>query len=932
MLPASVVRQVNDALAKSNLKAALEALSGFQDLRWHDLPPLDKKAVSSFGEKLQNDPYSQQLLAEAMFSENRTLRLFSKRLLQSLKHPPCIAKPLRLAFESYLHKTPAIPFSYRPDEAAKRREQNEIVENAFSMLLKIDPDEFLDLIAKILPDIAEAQKRKYKAQEIEKQMRERAEEIFAKRFGHLGIDFIEMPSRLRREFNEIVAKDQEFQRLERELQELVGESQTLLEDGEIVRYAVSSVLHDATRLDRNKEPSEIGQKLCSRFWHWVEDGLLKGDIVGLEFLYAFYSQIDDFLGESELLNKTLPLLISAKQSPPQFENLKLRELWLNGFLKLLSRLKWTVFFVRAEELPKELTPAAVLSLKIGEKEIDRMVDDLASELRSKRGEEVNEFSAFEDLKHKIVENFQTIDERTQALLKPPVVEEWLLKNYGQIPEILDWAKNVYISRGDLIWHWSQQPDWQSQMPILREKVIPVLMQKVHEIASEMQALKSRRKTGKEIALKEIALTESEKQILTEREQKSILGARKQRRLWELEEELEDIFKVFAMLGTPEIYQQLLDKAEKQKSKVWLEIVHIAVTNAPSDLQLLKMMKERVKRWNDKKLLSIIDDKVIYSISDQCYLNWLKEQDLLVAHRVAISPPFPRAELPKPAPELLPILEEAMNVRKETDFTENANCFGVSALYCFGTKETKEKVKAILQSNVNILDFSYLLCLAILRRDYELIPSLLKHARYWLYEPDFVAFFETLLKEAPQELPEVTKGVLNCLAEETDKQKAKIAIKMLEKILDRLDLFESNLDSLLLMVDSVLPEVAIFGMERLRQLVQAGLLKKEILRDLSQKLGEKVWSDQTKVTKSAVELLTTIGESDAEFAPSVIDALIEALGVNTKSVVELAIKGIAKVVSKHSTLLPKSAEERIQDAVERFSIRPSKPLQRLLSSV
>ncbi|MCX7968119.1 MAG: hypothetical protein N3B10_06460 [Armatimonadetes bacterium] len=77
-----------------------------------------------------------------MFSDKRNLRLFSKRLLRSLKHPTSITKPPRLALESYLRKTLATPVSYRPDEAAKRRKQNEINGMHFPCCSKATPTSF----------------------------------------------------------------------------------------------------------------------------------------------------------------------------------------------------------------------------------------------------------------------------------------------------------------------------------------------------------------------------------------------------------------------------------------------------------------------------------------------------------------------------------------------------------------------------------------------------------------------------------------------------------------------------------------------------------------------------------------------------------------------------------------------------------------------
>jgi len=924
MLPPLVAEQVNEALREGNLGIALKVLDEYQDLGWHDLPTLNKKAVSALSGKLQENPALQQMLVSAMFSSNRTLRLFAKRLLQSLKHPKCIAKPLRSTLESYLRKTRAILFSNQPNEAAKRRAQIETLEDAFTALLKSEPEEFLNLLVKILPELSESYQRRRQLWKIREQMRKIAEQVFKRSFGHLGLSLDEAPRKVRREVEKLVFEDPEFIRLAREMEKLESQMQTLLGNGENVIDTLVSVLGDLAGFGK-KEPTDLGQKLREQFWQWVEDGMLKGALVGLQLLQVFDAGY--ILGLPELRAKAFPLLQKAKQAISQLKGNEVRRLWVEAFLELLIEFKWAaVIEVAPKDLPEELTPEAILALKIGEEEVDREIDELVKELkrRKKSKMEFEEELDFESVKRAIAESLRTVDERVDALLNPPVVRQWLLRHFGKVPVSLNWVREATISPSDLLKYWSKQPDWQDQLPILREKATALLMKELREIASEIQKLLRRRMTDNH----QSSIGE---QTLEEQGQIVVVGS--QERLWKLREKLRSIVEILVELNPSYACQQILDEAERRKKRVWDFIVLVAVDHAPSDLKLLMELVSRLQHHQrrDIRPLAVAVKKAASVIAEKCYRNWLEKQNLWLPNMNEIPKPLPIADLPEPDPQLLSSLERIrpfIPLLPQSHFAHWSLGFLVSSLYCFGKRG---EVKTILRDESTSIDVTDLIWLAILRRDYELLPLLLRHASYWFDEPYLLAFFEALCEEAPQELPKIFRELLTFLVEETDPPKAKIALKMLEKISDRLDLFENNAEFLLPMIDSTIPQVSVFAMGQLKRLVQVGLLPVEALRELTQKLDEKIWSAQAGIAKNAVELMIAIGERDAELAPIVIDKLTETLSVNSRSVLELVIKGLAKIAAKHNIVLPEPTKEQIKNATKRFYLRLTKPLQKLLST-
>jgi hypothetical protein len=600
VLERTIAQRIETALERGDWSVVVDALDKFPDLRWGDLPPLNKKALAAFASKLPTDQQLQESLTASLFHPNRSVRLFARKILQSLKYPAFLAPFIRNKLEDYLRKTPALPESFKPDEAAQRRAQVETVKDAVAILLQCDADEFLHCYAALVLKVEE--RRKWERwNEIHEQLAKREEQIF-----------------------EAILKAIE------EIRRQTPERLTLLEEGETVREAFGDALDDLFDPKRKGKDAKV-ERIRAKLWEWVEGGLRQGEEVGIAFLTQNYSDdLSRWLGERELVGRGLPL-------PAQTKSHAHREVWSVLIWALDKALEAT----KETPLPETLTPEAVRALKIGDEQVDSQVERVAQRLEERLGKAKRERTDWWWEKGKsIAESFTTLKEHLAALLNPPLAEK---------------LSKTKISRATLLRFWMQSAGRDEQVAELREKAVPLLWERLREVITAWHALRSPK------ALTELAreLTEPAKQTLTERELKRLLRGMRWEKESEFKSEALDILHALFEFDPADAWFTLLDEAQRSSSEEWLEIM--ASCPLPSDLNLLVSLLERFEQWGKGLSVSArVAEQIIRVIAEQCYGKWLESMPQFSEGRNLLEA-LPPTELPKPDPQSIMLMRRAYKV-------------------------------------------------------------------------------------------------------------------------------------------------------------------------------------------------------------------------------------------------------------------------------
>jgi hypothetical protein len=639
-------------------------------------------------------------------------------------------------------------------------------------------------------------------------------------------------------------------------------------------------------------------------WEWVEGGLRQGEEVGIAFLTQNYSDdLSRWLGEQELVERGLPLLAQTKSHAH-------REAWSVLIWALDKALEAT----KETPLPETLTPEAVRALKIGDEQVDSQVERVAQRLEERLGKAKRERTDWwwEEEKAKeekaIAESFTTLEERLAALLNPSLVEK---------------LSKTKISRATLLRFWMQSAGWDEQVAELREKAVPLLWERLREVITAWHALRSPK------ALTELAreLTEPAKQTLTERELKRLLKRMRWEKENKLHSEARDIFYALFEFDPADAWFTLLDEAQRSSLREWLEIMPFSPL--PSDLNLLVSLLERFEQWGKGLSASAyVAEQIIKVIAEQCYGKWLESMPQFSEGRNLLEA-LPPTELPKPDPQSLRLMRRAYKVLEQTGiYVSLIQGEYAAVLYCWGTPEAMREVREILQKGqLSVRDLSKL---ALLRRDYDLIAPLAKQSGYWL-NPMVFALWEELISKAPEKLPKVVAELLAFLAEATDVWRVNGTLEMLKRVADRHDLFAPHFNLLVTALDSTIPEVVQFAMGQLEKLVKAS--PKQWERQwvaVSERVREKLWSDKVAIAKGTVRLLSAIGECFSDAAPVVVEALSEALHVNSLPLLELVLRGLVKIKASHAITFNEAIKKRLAELSEEHPERLGRWCRKLLS--
>lgn len=153
MLTLDQVRAVNDGFKASDFAAALRPLEDSVDLRPAEMPRLEKPSQAAFRNAIQT-PEVALFWTESLFHPNVSVRRFTRKLILGLKdEAKPLAKPLRERLARFLSEERLPAWSEDRQQAAQRREQIDILQNAVELLLRADADEWMAAFAELLQHI-----------------------------------------------------------------------------------------------------------------------------------------------------------------------------------------------------------------------------------------------------------------------------------------------------------------------------------------------------------------------------------------------------------------------------------------------------------------------------------------------------------------------------------------------------------------------------------------------------------------------------------------------------------------------------------------------------------------------------------------------------------------------------------------------------------
>ena len=335
MLTLEQVRAVNDGFHDSDLSAALAPLEETIDLRANELPRLDKKAVAALKDGLKNGDDA-ATWAQAVFHPNVSVRRFARKVLLPLGDEAApLFVPLRARLERFWGEEEPLPETFKPREAALRREQNEQVSNALELLLRCNPEAFLEFYAQ-LADNAPAQSDYSSEMQAWAERNRVAWDATQKETSRLlevewGTEWIDpqkryrLPSRVLRELDERARQKPEIAAMWKELEENPWESIAPEWD------AVGLLLGTWNAYLNAEKPSgpieSVNARLRPVLWGWLraafdfERPSQEREKMARRLLSGgSYFQFTGWFGRDELIERAPALLLASK--PTLFKSLK----------------------------------------------------------------------------------------------------------------------------------------------------------------------------------------------------------------------------------------------------------------------------------------------------------------------------------------------------------------------------------------------------------------------------------------------------------------------------------------------------------------------------------------------------------------------------------------------------------------------------------
>lgn len=279
MLSLDQVRAVNDGFKSGDLNAALKPLEETIDLRPTELPRLDKAALAALKSGLQNGDDA-KTWAQAVFHPNVSVRRFARRVFMGMGDEAApLFQPLRGQIERFWSEAVPLPETSKPREAALRREQRETVSSALELLLRSNPEGFLEFFASVADatplDSSDGGRGARDWQERNRHAWEKTREETDRLLGEeWGEEFLapdkrwKLPSRVLRELDERARQNPEVARLWNELGDNPFERAAL--EWQPIQLLTGTWSEYVTGYNATGPTKRVAARLRPVFLSWIE--------------------------------------------------------------------------------------------------------------------------------------------------------------------------------------------------------------------------------------------------------------------------------------------------------------------------------------------------------------------------------------------------------------------------------------------------------------------------------------------------------------------------------------------------------------------------------------------------------------------------------------------------------------------------------------
>ncbi|HVF09239.1 MAG TPA: hypothetical protein VNA16_00450 [Abditibacteriaceae bacterium] len=918
MLASTIVQEINGHLRDGNIAAALVPLESAMDVRAKELPSIEKATLAALRVHLRGNAEAARVLAEAALHPNISVRRFVRKLAQSLKTDAApLAKPLRRRIERYVEETIALDYTFNPQEAAWRREQADVLDTSVELLRRCDLDEFMDYLGALLIHWSrmhemdedqtlprqEAMKAYGEAAgNLWRVRQRRSEAIFAERYAHLGLTSFELHQtspRLWNEFQTAVQNDPEVLAaqpapLEFEYVTPTPDTtpKTLMEQSYNVSRAFAGALDLNVVWQPDKKPGEGQEKIRDQLWGWLEEAICTDDPDAAARVAGFgHVSASNYFLRPWLFERAVPLLTRGKEigrgDTPAWD--WLLRICCSGISRQRDdKAEW----------PREITPDMVRALKSGDKNKDRTIDELARRVEAQLAaqstpvaesiddeEEEDDDAELEALLEVSEEFAQLLGTSKEELTELAGAVPKAAARFNSVEERVEALCNppiikqqVFLSaelgaapRTELLDCWRKAESWKHQETPLREAAMPRLFEKLREARDAYRAFCKRRTPLPQ------KLNEAVEAVLTEQEKKELKHKKAEEEEYRLMFAMDDVIYALKELGDVPVYPRILDTIGEADLQGYRSLHMQAMLNALAerkriDVSHLPIVRELCARWEQYCATLGTDDDA----------DWKRKSGRQILAR---------------------------------------------SLYLAGAPQDISEARLMVQTE-SLYDGD-MARVARERSDTEMLVPLMRALLpyYDNQSADLTALWEDTVAIKPEAAPACVAAFLDTLAEVPDVKQARPLIELLESLDKKSLLFANQVNALMRCVESPVPQVARFALERLSQIDDA----EHDWTSLCETAGEKLWSENLGLAKDAAKFLGAVGARYETAAPVAWTALSDALSLDALPLLEVVLRSMGQIQAKQSVELDAPLRTRLQHLNSAYAARLGKLCERLLNS-
>ncbi|HEY0075560.1 MAG TPA: hypothetical protein VGB77_15790 [Abditibacteriaceae bacterium] len=919
MLTLDQVRAVNDGLKSGDIHAALRPLEESIDLRHAELPKLEKSALAALKTGLQT-PEIAQIWAEAAFHPNVSVRRFVRKTLLGLKRDAApVAGSIQKQLEQFWAQETPLAESTKPREAALRREQIEIVQSAVEILLRADPETFIQFYGAILDSLPPEEDRTKqwqewinKQQEYSKAVQAKNEALTREEWGEdylpLGTLRNHLPWRIVREISERVQNDPEVQKLLADL----GASpwQNAAAQWNPTGY-FQGAMNQVMLPDATGPQKEIAGVLRPHLWNWLEGGFdetLEPEAKRRALVRAF-SALPSYwqwqqLEREEFWKRVPPLLKRTREAllpeiqkalnENNYHSKTIGSLWVQVLNSLVSSCR-KPYNVKEEEwhVPEHITPELLRELKVESKA-----------------------PYFSDQLEEVAKQLEKSRQKAEAVVAPEPE-----------PVVLRTPAGTEISDLMLYFPWEQFHKEREELGLGADGYQTYVQQKTAQIRQEIESIKN----GDERAARliEPSLLPGQTQPsrmpywriwtkqIGEEDLKKQVWPRVGPALWaRYDAKLEEYRRVETDDPSPKLEEKLTaselktwkaDRRREKRQLIEFELSDIAtlireVEGFEVEERLLKLLQrpgvKEVARQNAQQVLQKTGASYSYATFPQGQApdaSWWRENWFLES---------------KWAPLLEKLEEQLLDSKSVPDWQQNHNRASLAVeYYRLNTPQSRTKFRELMEL---MEQPPYGLSTPVVAlRDVETWLMLLERA-HW---PDVkLKDLWTSTRQNPDsdEARHLAGELLQLTATASRERSAKFMLEMLDEV--PAPEWEAHSKTVLAALESPVVAVKRWALKILPQLSD---YDRESATSLA---GEMLWNENGALVKDAIKFL---GLQTGEAANIAWEALQDATSLENQTILETAFRALSNLKKQDNELqLNDAAQEKLKSlcevAPERFN--------------